>query len=218
MEIEYPNREQYAQEELFSNTETNSSAFKSEISETEQESQFQNLIVPIPRYKCKKLENKPPSLSLNDEIMLGVRANQVLKLAEATGLLNPIKLEEQTMATNSSSDEKGLFDYPAFDAERIYGEQGLNKAFPKVKLSSVRKQKMLQIVQKFREEKEKKSQNFVERFFEGGRNSTDMSIEMRLMLGRSKAVNRMASDSLDRMDELFMRIEKSTAKINGEEF
>lgn len=218
MEIEYPTTT-YAQEPTFNDFNDHSLSPNSEATKTSENQQFQNLIVPIPRYKCKKLENRQPSLSLNDEIMLGVRANRVLQLAEATGLLKTIKIEEQTVATDSSSEEKSPYGDDSFDSEdHFYGRKDFNDALFKVDISPVRRKKMLEIVKKFRIEREGKSQNIAERYYGQGNPSGDLSIELRLMLGRSRAVNRMASDSLDKMDDLFMEIEKTTAKINGEEF
>lgn len=217
MQIEYESSSQQA-ETLNNNLFWESQVAHSEGETIQEQSNFANLVCPIPRYKCKRLKNKPPGLSLNDEIILGVTAKKMLKLAEVSGLIQAQKPDELTMATNSSCEEKRALGEPFMDEQERYQEAKLESPLLDVKISPVRRKKMLEIIQGFNEERQKNRQNFVEKFFAESSTPQNLSIELRLILGRSKAVNRMASDGLDRMDELFMAIEKTTAKINGEEF
>lgn len=217
MQIEYESNSQQA-ETTYNNLLSETQIAHSEGEMLEEGDSFHNLVCPIPRYKCKRLKNKPPSMSLNDEIMIGVTAKKMLKLAQESGLLQGNKHDVLTMATNSSCEEKRAIGEPFIDQEELYQEAELEAPAFDVKISPVRRKKMLEIIQNFNEQREKTTLNFVEKFFNDSSTPQNLSIELRLMLGRSKAVNRMASDGLDRMDELFMAIEKTTAKINGEEF
>lgn len=223
MEIEYQRESNLIQSPptTFYNSTKSQETQQMMLEETQEES-FQNLIVPIPRYKCKRLEQKPQSLSLNDEIMLGVRAKRVLQFAEESGLLKFPKLEEQTKATNSSCEEKEGPLERSFDIEDLYGEEFYNDGSSSrsydAEISPVRRRKMLEILKKFKKDKEKKTKALIENFYSGGVSSKNMSIELQLLLGRSKAVNRMADNNLDKLHDLLFEVQKTTAKINGEKF